>query len=112
GRGGQTACSSASSVSSDRMKGPSPNRDAGDNAVVPTRMLRAVRGGQPMERQYIGVDLHKQFFQACAVAETGTRLWEMRFPRDEGGITLFGARCNAQTRLAVEASGPTWTRSE
>ena len=39
-----------------------------------------------MERQYIGVDLHKQFFQACAVSQTGERMWEQRFPRSEGGV--------------------------
>src|SRR6185503_18746908 len=99
---------SAFSACSDQMKGPSPNRDAGDNAVIPTRMLRAVRGGQPMERQYIGVDLHKQFFQACAMSDAGVRLWEMRFPRTEGGFLLFRARCTGNTALAVEACGPTW----
>src|SRR5215472_15270035 len=71
-------------------------------------MLRAVRGGQPMEREYIGVDLHKQFFHACAVTETGTRVWEQRFPRNDGGLVLFRARCSAMTAIAVEAMGPTW----
>ena len=61
-----------------------------------------------MEREYIGVDLHKQFFQACALGVTGERLWEMRFPRTEGGMTLFRARCSATTSIAVEACGPTW----
>src|SRR5204862_903032 len=39
---------------------------------------------------------------------TGERLWEMRFPRTEGGMTLFRARCSATTSIAVEACGPTW----
>ena len=61
-----------------------------------------------MEREYIGVDLHKQFFQACAVDVTGARRWETRFPRTDGGLTLFRARCAAETAMAVEACGPTW----
>jgi len=61
-----------------------------------------------MERQYIGVDLHKQFFQACAMSDAGVRLWEMRFPRTEGGFLLFRARCTPATAIAVEACGPTW----
>jgi len=62
-----------------------------------------------MEREYIGVDLHKQFFQVCAIARDGTRVWESRFPRTEGGLTLFRARCTAASAIAVEASGPTWS---
>jgi transposase len=58
--------------------------------------------------QYIGVDLHKQFFQACAVNPIGERLWEVRFPRTDGGLALFRARCGAETAVAVEACGPTW----
>jgi transposase len=61
-----------------------------------------------MEREYIGIDLHKQFFQACAVDSTGVRQWEGRFPRTEGGVTLLRARCAATTVIAVEATGPTW----
>jgi transposase len=61
-----------------------------------------------MEREYIGVDLHKQFFQACAIATDGTRRWEGRFPRTDSGLTLFRARCAAETAIAVEACGPTW----
>src|SRR5215813_2380721 len=71
-------------------------------------MLRAVRGGQPMEREYIGIDLHKQFFQACAVTPTGIRVWEQRFPRTDGGLVLFRERCTSMTAIAVEATGPTW----
>lgn len=62
-----------------------------------------------MEREYIGVDLHKQFFQACAIRTTGERLWEGRFPRTAEGIAAFGARgVGPQTAIAVEACGPTW----
>jgi transposase len=61
-----------------------------------------------MEREYIGIDLHKQFLQACAVDGTGTRVWEARYPRTEAGLTLFLAKCTAASWLAVEATGPTW----
>lgn len=61
-----------------------------------------------MEREYIGVDLHKQFFQACAVDATGVRRWEGRLPRSEGGMTMLRARCTPATQIAVEATGPTW----
>src|SRR6266496_2367387 len=73
------------------------------------RMLRAVRGGQPMDRQYIGIDLHKSFFQACVLTQTGERLWEGRFSRTPEGLTRFIARgVGPQQAIAVEASGPTW----
>jgi transposase len=61
-----------------------------------------------MEREYIGIDLHKAFFQACAVSPDGARRWEQRFPRTEGGLVVFQARCSAITSIAVEATGPTW----
>jgi transposase len=61
-----------------------------------------------MTDQYIGIDLHKAFFQACAVSATGERLWEGRFPRTATGVDALTARCTAQTALAVEASTPTW----
>lgn len=61
-----------------------------------------------MTDQYIGIDLHKAFFQACAVTGTGERLWEARFPRTPVGLTALIARCTPQTALAVEASTPTW----
>jgi transposase len=61
-----------------------------------------------MERNYIGVDLHKAFFQACAVSSTGARLWEGRFPRTRDGITAFAAQEVKGARIAVEARGPTW----
>ena len=59
-----------------------------------------------MTREYIGVDLHKRFFQACAIALTGDRLWEQRFPRTADG--RFSARVSGDSALAVEAMGPTW----
>jgi transposase len=61
-----------------------------------------------MERQYIGIDLHKASFHACAVTETGQRLWEASFPRSAEGIAAFAARDVAGAQLAVEATGPTW----
>jgi transposase len=61
-----------------------------------------------MEPKYIGIDLHKEFFQACAVDSQGQRIWEGRFPRTAGGLTLFQTHCSPTTAVAVEASGPTW----
>jgi transposase len=61
-----------------------------------------------MEREYIGVDLHKAFFQACAVTMTGERRWEGRFPRTAEGLDRFRAQLGRQSAVAVEASGPTW----
>ena len=57
---------------------------------------------------YIGVDLHKAFFQACAVTPDGTRLWEGRWPRSADGIAALQARCTPGTAVAVEASTPTF----
>jgi transposase len=61
-----------------------------------------------MRDQYIGIDLHKAFFQACAVTPTGERLWEGRFPRTPAGLAALTARCTPRSALAVEASTPTW----
>jgi transposase len=61
-----------------------------------------------MSDQYIGIDLHKAFFQACAVSPTGDRVWEGRFPRTSAGVEALRARCTRQTAVAVEASTPTW----
>jgi transposase len=62
-----------------------------------------------MEREYIGVDLHKAFFRACALTATGERAWEGRFARTPEGIARFVARgVDARAAVAVEASGPTW----
>jgi len=61
-----------------------------------------------MERNYIGVDLHKAFFQACAIDGTGARVWEGRFPRTVDGIAALAARGLSGARVAVEAMGPTW----
>jgi transposase len=58
--------------------------------------------------QYIGVDLHKAFFQVCAMTPKGERLWEGRFTRTAEDIARFVKRCGAQTALAVEATTPTW----
>jgi len=62
-----------------------------------------------MDREYIGIDLHKAFFQACAVTSQGERRWERRFPRTADGIAQFVARgIGPHQAIAVEASGPTW----
>jgi transposase len=62
-----------------------------------------------MDREYIGVDLHKEFFQVCVITATGERRWEGRFPRTAIGIAQWIARgVGAHSAIAVEASGPTW----
>src|SRR5690242_10757081 len=75
---------------------------------VPPTQVTGLRGGRPMTDQYIGIDLHKGFFQACAVTPEGTRLWEQEFPRTPEGIAALVARCTPHMALAVEASTPTW----
>lgn len=59
--------------------------------------------------QYIGIDLHKAFFQVAALRADGARLWEERFPHTREGIAACLGRCGPTSRIAVEASGPTWT---
>lgn len=61
-----------------------------------------------MELHYIGVDLHKSFFQACAIQRNGERMWERRFDRTAAGVAMFRDRCSPATAIAVEATGPTW----
>lgn len=61
-----------------------------------------------MEREYIGIDLHKAFFQACAVSATAERQWEQRWPTTEDGIAALLTRCGQHSHLAIEASSPTW----
>jgi transposase len=61
-----------------------------------------------VEQEYIGVDLHKAFFQVCAVNGLGDRQWEQRWATNDGGIAGFLARCGGHSRIAVEASSPTW----
>ena len=61
-----------------------------------------------MNEHYIGVDLHKAFFQVCAVSASGEREWEQRFPRTPEGFAALIARCGRHTAMAVEASTPTW----
>jgi transposase len=62
-----------------------------------------------MSTEYIGVDLHKAFFQVCAKDAEGATRWEERWPRTAEGVAAFCARCGRASRVAVEASGPTWT---
>src|SRR5262245_36895630 len=76
---------------------------------VPPPHAPGVRGGRPVIEHYIGIDLHKAFFQVCAVNREGARLWEQRFDRDDAGVAAFKARCHAGMALAVEASTPTWS---
>lgn len=61
-----------------------------------------------MEQQYIGIDLHKASFHACAISADGRRLWEAAFPRTADGIAAFAAREIGGAHLAVEATTPTW----
>ena len=61
-----------------------------------------------MEREYIGIDLHKAFFHVCAITSTGERRWEQRWPTSDAGIAAFVDRCGPHSQLAVEASSPTW----
>jgi len=62
-----------------------------------------------MTQEYIGVDLHKAFFCACAMGPTGDRRWEGRFARTAEGVARFVARgIGPAQAVAVEASGPTW----
>jgi transposase len=61
-----------------------------------------------MERQYIGVDLHKATFQACAVRQDGSRIWEAQVARTAEGLAAFAARDVQHGQVAVEATGPTW----
>jgi transposase len=61
-----------------------------------------------MEQQYIGVDLHKASFQACALSSEGTRQWEAKFPRTGEGLAAFAARGIRGGHVVVEATGPTW----
>ena len=61
-----------------------------------------------MVEQYIGVDLHKAFFQACAVDAVGMRCWEDRFATTPAGVATFLARTVTDVMVGVEASGPTW----
>ena len=61
-----------------------------------------------MTSEYIGIDLHKAFFQVCALTPSGDRVWEARVARTADGFAQFLPRLSASTALAVEASGPTW----
>jgi transposase len=62
-----------------------------------------------MDREYIGIDLHKAFFQACAMGSDGVRRWEGRFPRTAHGVAQFLARgVGPHQAIAVEATAPTW----
>jgi hypothetical protein len=56
-----------------------------------------------MEREYIGVDLHKVFFQACAVDPSGIRQWEGRFPQNGCFFASHSRRpLSSRMRLAAQ----------
>jgi len=61
-----------------------------------------------VEPAYIGIDLHKAFFHVCAVNGSGERQWEDRWPTTDSGIQALLRRCDRVSRIAVEASSPTW----
>jgi transposase len=61
-----------------------------------------------VEREYIGIDLHKSFFQVCAISASAERRWEDRWPTTDAGIAALLTRCGRQSHVAVEASSPTW----
>jgi transposase len=58
--------------------------------------------------QYIGLDLHKSFFQVCVVDGLGLGCWEERFATTAEGIASFLERTGREGHVAIEASGPTW----
>lgn len=62
-----------------------------------------------MSTEYIGIDLHKSFFQVCAQDAEGVTRWEERWPRTPAGIAALLSRCGRDSRVAIEASGPTWS---
>jgi transposase len=59
--------------------------------------------------QYIGIDLHKAFFQVAAMTRTGEWAWEGKYPRTPEGLVAFRGRCSRQSAVAVEATTPTWS---
>jgi transposase len=61
-----------------------------------------------VEQEYIGVDLHKGFFQVCTLNAAGARQWEQRWPTTAAGIAAWLTRCGAHSQVAIEASSPTW----
>ena len=61
-----------------------------------------------MEPAYLGIDLHKAFFQVCAVNARGERQWEQRWPTTDLGIAALLTRCDGRSQVEVEASSPTW----
>ena len=71
-----------------------------------------------MEREYIGIDLHKAFFQVCAVSATGERQWEQRWPttdaRDCGAVDALRPQSRSRSKRRVRpgrSSTGSWTTS-
>ncbi len=54
---------------------------------------------------YIGVDLHKAFFQACALTALGERTWEERFPTSPEGFARFRAQSSNRTDFKTVGRG-------
>ena len=59
-----------------------------------------------MEQQYIGIDLHKASFHACAVRSDGTRLWEIAPFFQLGGIFNVCTLINAVLDRSSEKRWP------
>ena len=49
-------------------------------------MAPDVKRRTTVEPEYIGIDLHKAFFQVCVVRANGERQWEQRWPTTDAGI--------------------------
>ena len=61
-----------------------------------------------MEPEYIGVDLHKQFLQVCALTATGERAWETRWPRSAAGIERVRRIDRTRRRLGIDGETSTF----
>src|ERR1044071_2290680 len=58
---------------SKHVHSPRQRSGVGSNDIAPDAERRTA-----VEREYIGVDLHKALFQACALASTAERRWAQR----------------------------------
>ena len=61
---------------------------------------------------YVGIDVHKQSFQAAIIDETGKLLDEFRLRNNREGIQRFidMARCHDDFKAVVESSANYWTK--
>jgi transposase len=62
-----------------------------------------------MGTEYIGIDLHKSFFQVCAVDAAGVVQWQERWPTSAEGTAALVHRSGAASQMVIEASGATWS---